>query len=185
MSDAPSIAALTRRLAETPSELLSDSRVDLAAVVSDLVRDLGGEIFDAKRAAPFSDQSESSRRSLLLIAAWLLHDDWFVSQQRFAASAYDFLAGGLDEAASVVAPGQFVTDPDRREELARRALRALAVVPLGETSPQAADRLNTFDSVERIRVLRDTRAAQERTRKVQEAMARKAAEEAASAYGRE
>jgi hypothetical protein len=122
---------------------------------------------------------------LLLIAAWLLHDDWFVSQQRFAAAAYDFLGRGLNEVVSVVEPGQFVTDADRREELARRALRALSAVPSGETAQQAADRLTTFDSVERRKLLKDTRAARERTRKVQEAMARKAAEEAASAYGRE
>lgn len=184
MNDAPSIAALTRRLAETPAEFLAEARVDVAAVVSDLVCDLGGALLNTKRAAPFSTAA-GPRRSLILIASWLLHHDWFVSKRRFAAPVYEFLQSDLGELAGVVPPEQFVADPDRREELARRALRALGLVPQGETSPQAADRLATLDSVERIRVLRDTRAALERTRKVQEAMRRKAAEEAAAAYGRE
>lgn len=185
MSDAPSIAALTRRLSETPAEFLGDVPVDLAAIVSDLVRDLGGETFTAKRAAPFSRTREARRESLILIASWLLHDEWFISQQRFAAPACEFLLDGLGELASVVQPGLFVRDPDRREELARKVLFALRLVPQGETAEQAADRLTTFDSIERLRVLRETKAAQERTRQVQQAMARKAAEEAAAAYGRE
>ena len=55
----------------------------------------------------------------------------------------------------------------------------------GESEAQAADRLNTLSSVERTHVIQETRAAQERVRQVREAMKKKAAEEAAAAYGRE
>ena len=183
MHDTPSIAALTRRLAETPSEFLDVNRVDVEAVVSDLIRDLGGAWFDARRAAPFAN--DPRRRAAILIASWLLHDEWFREQRQFAEAAYQFLRSGLDEVSAIVEPSQFVSDPDRREELARRALRALQVVPAGESAQQASDRLATLDSIERVKVLRDTRAAQKRIAEIQEAMRKKAAEEAAAAYGRE
>ena len=185
MIDPPSIAALNRRLAETPGEFLANSGTDLAAIVSDLVRDLGGETFDSKRAAPFAGAGDPRRLALIGIAAWLFHDEWFVERRAFDERLYEFLARGLDDLSTAVGPAQFVNDPDRREELARRALRAIGVLPQGETATQAADRLATLDSLERLRVLRETRAAQERTRRIQEAMRKKAAEEAASAYGRE
>jgi hypothetical protein len=64
-------------------------------------------------------------------------------------------------------------------------LRALDLRPAGESVVQAQDRLTTLDSVERVRVIKEARAAEERARKIREEMARKAAEEAAAAYGRE
>jgi hypothetical protein len=181
---APSIAALTHRLSETPAEFLQVDVVDVVAVVSDLLHDLGGALLDASRARAFA-KSDARGRQLMLIAAWLLHDDWFLAQQRFAPPAYRLLGEGLDELAAIVDPQQFVSDPDRREELVRIVLRALEVVPEGEQPTQAADRLATLNSIERVRLLRDTRAAQERIRRIQEEMRRKAAEEAAASYGRE
>ena len=87
--------------------------------------------------------------------------------------------------AALVRAEQFVDDPDRREELSRAALAALGLGRSGETEPQARDRRTTLDSVERHAVLQKTRAAEERARQVREAMARKAAREAAASYGRE
>jgi hypothetical protein len=45
--------------------------------------------------------------------------------------------------------------------------------------------LMTLDSVERVKVIKAAREAEERARQVREEMARKAAEEAAATYGRE
>lgn len=185
MQPGPSIASLTHRLSETPAEFLDPAQVDVAAVVSDLLRDLGGALLDSRRASPFVDASNTRRLTLILIAAWLLHDDWFIAQKRFADTAYAFLSKTLDQLAAIVEPRQFVSDADRREELARMTLAALELLPEGENEAQATDRLNTLNSAERVRLLRDTRAAQERIRRIQEEMRKKAAEEAAAAYGRE
>ncbi len=62
-------------------------------------------------------------------------------------------------------------DADRREELARRALDALQILPQGESRSQAFGRLKTLDSVER-------HIRQEMARK-------KVAADAAARYGRE
>lgn len=179
----PPIERLTRRLAETPAEFLRDD-VDVLAVLSDLFVDLGGAMLDDATSRAFVT-NEAKLTQLRLIAAWLLHDDFFVRARSHAATAAKFLSAGLTTLAAIVPPQQFISDPDRREELARVTLRALELLPSGESVQQATDRLATLDSAERVRVLRETRAAQERIRQVQEAMRQKAAEEAAAAYGRE
>ena len=180
----PPLQSLTHRLAECPPEFIEEpGKINVAAVVSDLSRLLGGVMLTRENLAPFRAKGKAELR-VALIASWLLADDWFRAQS-VAEAAVRFLAGGLAEIAAIVDAPQFIVDPDRREELARLCLDVLGFIPAGESEPQAADRLNTLSSVERSRVIRETRAAQERVRQIREAMKKKAAEEAAAMYGRE
>jgi hypothetical protein len=55
----------------------------------------------------------------------------------------------------------------------------------GESASEAADRLQQVDSVQRRRVLQAAAERERRAREVREAMARKAAEEAAAKVTRE
>jgi hypothetical protein len=82
----------------------------------------------------------------------------------------------------LVDPLKFVHDPDRREELARLTLRALSLLPAGETVSRAADRLSTVDSVKRHEVLQAAKAAEERAAAVRKAMEEERAREAAARY---
>src|SRR5947208_3564238 len=136
----PQLEVLTRRLAETPSEfLLAPGVVRVAAVVSDLLVELGG--------APLTTaQAQSLERS--------------GRQGRFARAALTLLSEGLKPLVALVPAGQFVADPDRREELVRYALKELGVRPAGESAAQAQDRLTTLSSVERQRVLAASRVAE-------------------------
>lgn len=191
----PDLAILTRRLSEAPSEVLGDVPAPIvAAVLSDLLRDLGGVGLSARSASalvPGDATPEShNRRCWLLIGAWLLRDDSLRAlappSEQAASQAQAWLLGELRALADVLEARQVLADPDRREEVARRALRALGLRPRGESGPQAEDRLKTLDSIERQRVILEARRTQERARKIREEMARKAAEEAAAArYGRE
>jgi hypothetical protein len=195
--EGPLLETLTRRMAECPADFLARPRdksgrgeVVVAAVVYDLLRDLGGAPLTKEEASVFEPESkhtraEENRLRVILVACWLLHDPWFRSRGRFAEGARRFLATGLDELAEVAQAPQLVADADRREELARLCLKSLGLRPAGESVAQAEDRLTTLDSVERSRVIREARAAEERARKIREEMARKAAEEAAAVYGRE
>lgn len=192
--EGPVLEKLTRRLAETPPDFLSEPRigragmVNVAAVVSDLVAALGGQPLSAAAAQPFLGMDAKKDRNglaLVLVACWLLYEDWFQQQVTFSAAAYDFLLNGLQPLAALVNAPEFVTDPDHREELARLALKALKLRPAGENDTQATDRLTTLDSVERQRVLSASREAEERTRAVLEAMAAKAAQDAAAKWSRE
>jgi hypothetical protein len=188
--EGPQLEALTRRLAECPADFLADPKssggqgtVEVSAVVFDLIRDLGGRALTKKELESFKASNAHTR--LVLITCWLLHDIWFRSRVGFGEKAFALLSGGLIELAKVVAPTNFVSDPDRREELARFCLRGLDLRPAGESQTQAQDRLTTLDSVERARVIKAAREAEERARQVREEMRRKAEEEAAASWGRE
>jgi hypothetical protein len=195
--EGPLLEALTRRLAECPAEFLAEPRdssgdgdVDVAAVVYDLLRDLGGAPLAKEQLALFElknrkSKEERNRIRVALVASWLLHDPWFRYRSRFAAQAFAFLTDGIKYLASLVSAEALIADPDRREELARLCCKALGLRPAGESPAQAEDRLATLDSVERSRVVREARAAEERARQIREELARKAAEEAAAVYGRE
>jgi hypothetical protein len=191
--EGPVLDRLTHRLAECPPDFLaapraaSEDGVHVKAVVHDVALALGGPAPVADDLHAFGPPGENSPRSLslVLVACWLLHDDWFTARGDLAGPALAWLQSGLGALSALVAPRTFVSDPDRREELARLCLAALGLRPEGETEAQADDRLRTLDSIERARLLRDTRAQQERARQLREAMKKKEAAEAAAKVTRE
>lgn len=182
-----------RRLTECPEDFLALPRqgsggvIHVDAVVSDLLRDLGLEPLQKKECAPFCLKGANHRPHLrhVLVACWLLHHEWFRQCTFNRKALLRFLDKDLAELARLVPTEQLVADPDRREELVRSTFKALGLRPAGETKAQAQDRLRALDSVERDRVIRETRAQQEHARKVREAMERKRAQEAAARYSRE
>ena len=89
----------------------------------------------------------------------------------------------LREAKLTAMPGHLVSCPFIAE--APVALARLGFVPAGETPEQAADRLTAISGMERRRLLEASRAAEQRARQIREALARKAAEEAADKWSRE
>ena len=191
-SEGPLLEAMTRRLADCPADFLADpSTLEVAAVVNDTIRDLGGNQLSTQSALIFqidskkSAQAERNRLQIIMISCWLAHDSWFTSRPQFANQCIQFLCDRVPELAGLVNASKFVSEPDRREELVRAFLQALALRPLGETNEQALDRLATLSSVERQRVILESRVAEERARKIREAMAAKAAAEAATAYARD
>lgn len=191
--EGPLLETLTRRLAECPPEFLEEphtlsggGRIETAAVVSDLLRDLGSGVLNFQQASSFGYGSDERRDKLqlVLIVCWLLHDDWFLSHKTHQG-VLNLLTEGLKDLTDLIKPEKFVTDADRREELVRVCLKALGLRPSGESLAQAQDRLATLNSVERARVIHEAQAAEERARQIREEMARKAAEEAASYYARD
>ena len=193
-TEGPPLEVLVRRLAETPADFLAEPRagaqgmVNVAAVVADTLSDLGGKPLGKEALAPLvptDARKFRNRLSLTLIVCWLLHDPAFQQQKDAALRAYAYLLNGLDEMAEIVQAPQFISDPDRREELARFSLSQLGLRPVGESEAQAQDRLTTLSSAERQRVVRAARLAEERARAIREEMARKAAQEAADKATRE
>jgi hypothetical protein len=191
--EAPDLVALVHRLGECPPDfqeaplLAGRGTVDVAAVVHDVLLDLGMPAEAPFDPAPFrvTSPKQENRLRLILLACWLLHDPWFRGARRFAARAEAWLSQGLNRMASVLDVQGMLGDPDRREELCRACLAALDVLPRGETEAQARDRFAGVDSVERHRVALDMRKAEERAREVREALQRQAAEAAAAKVSRE
>jgi hypothetical protein len=189
----PAVATLVHRLSDCPDDFLGSPRVAgrgtvaVAAVVGDTMT-----LFDADLPANWCaslapDRADAMMENWLrccLVACWIVSDAAvlpLISPDQFLG----FLAGDLHQLAGLVRAELLVEDPDRREELARLVLRAVGVVPAGETPEQAGDRLATLDSFTRSRVEAESRAAEERAREVRAALESKRAEEAAARASRE
>lgn len=191
--EGPPLETLTRRLAETPEDFLAEprvgaaGRVHAAAVVGDLLQLLGGAAAgrELARFVGSDARRDRNRLAVTLVLCWLLADEWFRGARPPADMVMSVLDTEAAELARQTAAGAFVTDPDRREELARLALARLGFRPAGETVAQAQDRLTTLSSAERARVMRASREAERRARQIREALARKAAEESADKWTRE
>lgn len=189
----PPLERLTHRLAETPAEFLDEPRVGtagkvaVAALVNDLMAPFGGPA-DASTLARFSGRNpfaDRNRLALTAIAVWLLADDWFAEARPDRAALLTLLDETVAALAGAAASHLYVTDPERREELARTVLAGLGFLPEGESAAQASDRLSAVSGTERARLLQASRAAEERARAVREALIRKAAEESADKWTRE
>ena len=191
--EGPPLELLLRRLAETPPDFLAEpvmgriGVVHTLAVVNDLLRLHGATAIDARLAAlgraRTPDQGNLMR--LLLVLSWLLADDWFAGRTQDPARLLTAMTGAATELAGLVPAAAAVSDPERREELARLALARLSLRPAGEGEAFARDRLTAMSTAERTRVVSASRAAEERARSIREGLARKAAEEAADKWGRE
>jgi hypothetical protein len=184
----PPLERVMRRIAETPPEFLAEPRigasgtVHCAALVADLLRSAGHAV-DREALAPFDRVApgERNRLTLVAVAVWLLADFPSASGDSLLA----LLAGPIADLAGTGQARAFVEQADRREELARTALAALDLFPEGEDARMAADRLSAVSASERQRLIKASRAAEDRARAVREALIRKAAEESADKYTRE
>jgi len=187
------LSRLTRRISETPLEFLEEPRlgkhgtVAVSAVVGDLCRSYGFDPGPAALAAfaTGTPKSDRNRLRVSLVMTWILGEAWFRTADLRNAPLLPLLLSGASELSEHVAVEKLLSDPERREELARFCLARLGFRPQGETRAQAEDRLTSLSAAERARVLRAAREAEARARAVREALARKAAEESADKYTRE
>ncbi len=184
-AEGPLLEALTRRVADAPGEFVGDLKdVTIGAILIDTLVKLGAGLPPVKDAGVLAPKADNAKR-VALVACWLLHDPWFISRKTFSVPARVFLVQDVPALAAIVQAPKVVSDPDRREELARLCLKALGLRPQGEDDAQADDRLKSISTVERQRVIAKAREAEERARKVRHEMAEKAAREAAAKISRE
>jgi hypothetical protein len=185
----PILETLLRRLAETPPDFLDEPRigasgtVHVPALVNDLLRMHGIRTNEATLQAIAG--SDRNRLALVMIATWLLADEWFINAKLQEPALLLVLRETLSELATGGSAAKFVTDPDRREELVRLVLARCDYRPHGETVAQATDRLSSVSTLERQRLRDASRAAEQRAREIREQLAKKAAEDAADKWGRE
>lgn len=182
--EGPAISQLHHRMTATPTDLLDlqDTQF-LPALVHDLLY---------RHQQSFSHDLLMPFREKLNKCPWyktcylLLH---LYADKSFTQLNANKLVIALQEKSKELhAAGKnsiYVEDVDRREEFIRVALAAVDLRPQGETQIQAEDRLMTVSSFERKRVMEAARAAEERAAQIREALARKAAEEAANKMSRE
>jgi len=192
----PPLAEWLRWTAEMPPSFRREPdgapgrRVRVRAVVSDLLEVLHGAppdpaVLAAFDAAPGSAGAERNRLGWVLAACHVLWHPAVRTASPPSRSVRAFLVQELAQLGAVAPVDLLDRDEDRREELVRRTLRAVRLALPGESPQEAEDRMRQVDSVERHRVLRAAAQREKRSREVREAMARKAAEEAAAKVSRE
>lgn len=189
------LSALLRWLREMPGafraqpEGFPGGEVRVRAVLADLWEELEGQAAQPALLAAFEAQNDSkverNRLRLLLAAAHILWHPALRGSKPQPERLRRLLIQELPAMAAVVPADSVLDDEERGEELIRRALRATGLQLEGETTHEIEDRLKQVDSVERHRVLADAAQRERRAREVREAMARKAAEEAAAKVTRE
>ena len=191
----PPLSDWLRWVAELPAacratpEGFPGGTIRVRAVVADVFDSLFGAPADAPllAACEAHDAGKGERNRL----GWILaasHTLWHPSLREAPGSRSAIerlLVEELAGVAAVVPVDALGSDEERREELVRRVLRAAKAALPGESAGDAEDRLKQVDSIERHRVLCAASERVQRTRKVREAMARKAAEEAAAKVSRE
>lgn len=188
----PPLETLLRRLIDTPPDFLAEPRigargtVHVDAVAGDIAAQWGTRPA-AQDLQPFAskDTGERNRLALVLLACWLMADDWFRQAGLASADTLAALDAACAEMTVHTTPQSVRNDSDRREEFVRTLLAKLGFHPAGETPAQAQDRLISVSGSERRRAVTAARSAAERARKVREALAKKAAEESADKMWRE
>ena len=200
MTEGPPISYLVHHLVQAPPGIREQSvpgnspGQTTAAMVSDLFYDMGGLLFIQQTAREFftlNANADPNLFHLIRVVCYILEDRWFFAyyqqdpKARIADKVKPLIFGGLKELAQVQKAGFFLDDAEGREEICRRVLRVLELLPQGETREQAADRFTALDSVERSALVKKTREAQRRAMEIRKEMARRQAEEAASKMSRE
>jgi hypothetical protein len=192
--EGPALEVLLQRIATTPEDFLlapqsgkkagKKSGVVVEAVVLDLLRDRGS-VAGLLALEQQLRKANQAARSVALLLCWVLGDERMARSEFEAETVNCLFADGAPQLAEHTRAAAFVSDVERREELARFVLKRLGMRPLGESVAQADDRLTSLSAAERARVLEASRAAEARARAVREALARKAAEESADKWSRE
>ncbi len=191
----PPLGELLRWMAEMPAAFRAEPEgfpgglVRVRAVVADLFETCQGAAPSAESLATFApaDTGDTERNRLRWILA-TVHMLWhpaFRSRPLPLAGLERLLIQDIASVAGIVNRDQLDTDEERREELIRLTVRALALELPGETRNEADDRFRQVDSCERRRVLLGASERERRSREVREAMAKKAAQEAAAKVNRE
>lgn len=192
MKIGPSVTALTHRLLSIPGDFIvyqeNTGILDISPVVSDLLLSLGQPALSQQESEHFKaagQTAEAKGLRILLCVCYLLDDPWFHGQSWGGEIRECLSHEWFRELAKIQAPGVFIQDSLRREELVRIVLNLLEIQPREETAEHSQDRLRTLDSLEEKSILQQSQAARKRVQEIREALARKAAEEAASKMSRE
>ena len=199
MENGPDLFYLLQRLKSCPNEFLLSpillnppknykGEIQTASLVNDLLLDLGLSedpkiIFNTLQLKHSAENVNYLQ--LVLIASFLIGDNWFLQSKKFGLKAKELFLNKLKPLALLVEAKQFVLDSERREELVRFCLKELNLKPNGESETHANDRLTTINSIERQKLIEESKAAQRRAQELREAIARREAEEAASKWNRE
>ncbi|HAE38143.1 MAG TPA: hypothetical protein DCG57_05820 [Candidatus Riflebacteria bacterium] len=185
----PTISEMIHHIKRCPPEFLAPpllrgrGEINTEALVNDIFRVLSGKPAAPKKIELSPERRSPAELSLIQICCWALSHPFF--RQIDSGWLNDLFWSQLTGIAALVKTELWVTDEERAEELARMILKCCGYVPAGETPEEALDRFDSVNTVKRMKVIEETRAANERAQAIRRQMAEQRAREAANVYGRE
>lgn len=197
MLDTPELYYFMQRLQNTPIQILEYSltskesnvkSINPISIIKDVFYDFGlsfGEWNSIQIPIHEDDSIQENYLRTLLIFIYLLADPFFKTRNIHFSRLKEFLFQKVKSYSGIVKSRDWIYDLERREEIIRITLQAFDLRPKNESPNQSADRLLSIDSIEREKMIAETRKAQARAKHLREEMARQEAEEAASKYNRE
>jgi hypothetical protein len=194
MPKGPILESLLHHLSEIPPEFLDEpmlknaGRVDCAGVVNQLLSRFGLLPLTIEEAGEINlrrDATQRNRLRMILVSSWVLSHVWFRENLKSPERIVMLLTTDLEELVQSVDAQKCVLETDRREELVRFLLMRLGIRPEGETEAYAKDRLTTLSTAERQRVLKASRASEERAKALRDALKKKVAQESADKWTRD
>ncbi|MEW6709674.1 MAG: hypothetical protein AB1403_07610 [Candidatus Riflebacteria bacterium] len=189
MIKGPTVSELIHHIKQCPEEFLrppvfkGKGEIFTLALVNDTWRKLLGEPTSIHGITIGADQRSVAELALMQICCWAIDHSFF--RQTGPDWFKKFICEALTPIAPLVKTELWVKDEERAEELARLLLQACGALPKGETEAEAQDRLAAVDTIKRLKVIEESRAAMERAREIKRKMAEAKAREAANVYSRE
>ena len=184
--EGPAIQLLHHRLTSCPKALQADTPPPhFIALIHDSLYNKNQQI-SASHLAPFSKnpvQCQWYRASALI--AYFIADASFNRFTFESGRLLNLLKNTAQELSNAGSNKLYTQDVDRREEFIRVVLNGLQLRPQGETPNQAEDRLMAVSSQERLKVLKASKTAELRAKKIRTALAKQRAKEAADKMTRE
>lgn len=169
-----------------PSDFFLEEGLNSIALVFDTYRLVSNDLLrnDFKIPSNLGTISDNHWRAIH-ISTWLLSNQDFMNNPVIEEKLYSFWFVELQQASAYVKFNEWTNDEERAEEMVRLLLYCCEILPYGENQDEAADKLSSFSSVERHKVLKQSYEAHERIMQIKREMEEQKAREAANTYGRE
>jgi hypothetical protein len=196
----PPIVHLTNKILSIPNEFISEpilknssgkilGQLPTIAFYFDFIYYSTGKFPTNNPIFNLYDNKENKNQLIVItIIIYLLTESWIKKIDINENQFFEFLTKNLKKYTDIISYKEFLTIPDKSEELCRLIYKNLNILPDDETNEYFEDRTNSLDTIYRQEVLKKSKEAQLRILKekeLREAMRRKEAEEAASKMPRE
>ncbi|MBU1108760.1 MAG: hypothetical protein KKB51_18940 [Candidatus Riflebacteria bacterium] len=185
----PTISELIHHIKRCPPEFLAPpvingkGEVHTEALANDVIRMLSADLTAAKALTLTPDKRSPAELILIQICCWILTHTFFKEIDNRWLN--DFLRTQLSAIAPLIKSELWIQDEERAEELARMILKCSGYIPAGETRDESLDRFDSVNTIKRLKVIEESKAAIERAKELRQKMAEKKAREAANVYSRE
>lgn len=178
-----------KKINDFPIHLNNEEPIVVRALWFDLFLQIKKEILKPQILDALNWQEIQKSKDLTGIHLILIHlianEDWKAEELEIS-NIFTYCKQTLPFLSATVHPyTEWIRDPERSEELVRSFFHHLKFIPEGETEAYFLDRWKSIDSLERMKIIDESKKAQERAKEILRKIKEAEEAEAASKYNRE